>query len=137
LWQANYEKHGHVFGQRFGETNPSGSLRALTHVRPTPLASGSRGRDPEHVFGQKFGESRKDGSRDIKYIGARNLQTCSLKIPGIQLNLPRSAKILALLHNQHISSRCHWPTDDGGNRRHFRPSLSEHATSNLLPGSAT
>src|SRR5271170_569562 len=26
--------------QQVGETNPSGSLRALTHVRPTPLASG-------------------------------------------------------------------------------------------------
>ena len=31
---------GHIFGQKFGETNPSGSLRALTLVRPTPLASG-------------------------------------------------------------------------------------------------
>jgi len=40
LWQANNTNDEHVFGQSFGETNPSGSVRALTYVRPTPLASG-------------------------------------------------------------------------------------------------
>src|SRR5271163_2564232 len=39
-WEPSGEDPEHVFGQKFGETNPSGSLRALTHVRPTPLASG-------------------------------------------------------------------------------------------------